>query len=54
MSFDLEALFNEKVASLPINTHCPECNAEIQFTLAQVGTIITCPNCDSDIELNKK
>ena len=48
MSLDFNSLFGD--ASL--NYDCPKCNSSISFKISDVGSIITCPNCKVEIQLN--
>lgn len=44
-----ESLFGD--ASLEID--CPECGALVPFNFNDVGGIIKCPNCSTEIQLDK-
>jgi len=32
--------------------NCPKCNKEFSFTLNDLDTVFTCPNCNEQIKLN--
>lgn len=48
MSLDFTSLFGDAI----LDCDCPKCNSSISFKFSDVGSIITCPNCKEEIQLN--
>lgn len=48
MSLDFNSLFGNAC----LDYDCPKCKNSISFKLSDVGGIIVCPNCKTEIQLN--
>lgn len=48
MSLEFNSLFEYD----NLDSACPECNSSISFKLSDVGGIIVCPNCKTEIQIN--
>lgn len=45
--------FQSLFGDAELDLDCPNCSHNIPFTMDQVGTIIKCPNCSVEIDLQK-
>lgn len=48
---DLSDLINNEILNSEVEIDCPNCDKEFSIVLSQVGSIVQCPFCKTDIEL---
>lgn len=45
--------FNSLFGDSTIDFKCPSCNHKVKVSLKQLGTVVKCPHCSVNIELEK-
>lgn len=48
---DLSKMINDAITSSEIDVECPNCKKEFSIEVNQIGNVVRCPHCETDIEL---